>query len=202
MKLYVFQLLAVLNIYVCEAFTVPSPHQVNNGVHKLHAVEDKKVEEFNSEDLQTTIKDLNQKRVESFTTQPTSVDSIPDKIVAELKELATCVSVAYGYLSQNPSDVKAEDIVKLCDTIDEEIAKDPSGLLVENLELKLRALELGRYHLLTKLMKADYDAYVATASFLSPSRIDRLECVLRIFVFCPIHYCHSCPYTSLSYILF
>jgi len=41
--------------------------------------------------------------------------------------------------------------------------------------LKKSALEFGRYHLLTKLMKKDYEAYVATASFLSPTRIDRLD---------------------------
>merc|ERR1712086_457156 len=39
----------------------------------------------------------------------------------------------------------------------------------------MRALEAKRYGYLVKLMKKDYDAYVATASFLCPSRIPRLK---------------------------
>jgi hypothetical protein len=39
----------------------------------------------------------------------------------------------------------------------------------------MKALEARRYEYLAKLMQKDYDAYVATASFLSPSRIPRLQ---------------------------
>ena len=48
-------------------------------------------------------------------------------------------------------------------------------LFVDALEVRKKAYELGRYHLLTKLMKKDYSSYVTTATFLSPSRIDRLD---------------------------
>lgn len=150
-------------------------------VNKLYSMQDEKpnetkVEEFNAAELKQSVAELNQKRSEL--NEPISISStgsIGDQLVAEIKELAECLSTAYGYVSTNPAEVKAEDIVKLCDIIDEEVAKDSTGLVAENLELKRRALELGRYHLLTKLMKTDYDAYVATAGFLSPSRIDRLD---------------------------
>jgi len=55
------------------------------------------------------------------------------------------------------------------------VSNTSTVLLADTLEFKKRAMELGRYHLLTKLMKQDYQAYVATASFLSPSRIPRLD---------------------------
>jgi Beta-carotene isomerase D27-like, C-terminal len=41
--------------------------------------------------------------------------------------------------------------------------------------LRMGALKFQRYELLVKLMQHDYDAYIATASFLSPSRIARME---------------------------
>ena len=111
---------------------------------------------------------------------PAETISAGDRIVAEVKGAADSLSTAFGYFSQDPQNVSPEDIVKLCDILDEEIetinAKESDEkLLVEALEWKKNALEFGRYHLLTKLIKKDYDAYVATASFLSPSRIDRLD---------------------------
>lgn len=44
-----------------------------------------------------------------------------------------------------------------------------------SLWLLIKALEFQRYELLAKLMRQDYDAYIATASFLSPSRIPRRD---------------------------
>ena len=41
--------------------------------------------------------------------------------------------------------------------------------------LRRRALQFQRYQGLVQLLQSDYDAYVATASFLSPSRIARNE---------------------------
>ena len=102
-----------------------------------------------------------------------------DRIIQELKEASNTLSLAYSYISQDPSQVTPEDIVKVCDAIDEEEARvknlKEGQLLVDSTELKKKSLELGRYHLLVKLMKKDYDAYIATSAFLSPSRIPRLD---------------------------
>ena len=102
-----------------------------------------------------------------------------DRIIQELKEASNTLSLAYSYISQDPSQVTPEDIVKVCDAIDEEEARvknlKEGQLLVDSIELKKKSLELGRYHLLVKLMKKDYDAYIATSAFLSPSRIPRLD---------------------------
>jgi hypothetical protein len=109
----------------------------------------------------------------------TNLSSAGDRIVEELKEASNALSLVYSYISQDPSLVTPEDIVKVCDAIDEEEArvknKSEVQLLMDSIELKKKSMELGRYHLLVKLMKKDYDAYVATAGFLSPSRIPRLD---------------------------
>lgn len=55
------------------------------------------------------------------------------------------------------------EILELCDSIDVTAVDDP----------RRDALEYGRYALLQSLMVIDYDAYVNTASFLSPLRIPR-----------------------------
>lgn len=47
--------------------------------------------------------------------------------------------------------------------------------LNQYLSLRRRSHEFGRYHLLVKLLRSNYDAYVSTAEFLSPSRISRME---------------------------
>ena len=101
-----------------------------------------------------------------------------DRILAELKEAGDSISLAYNYLSQQVEDVTPEDIVKICDAIDAQVQASETKndkLITESVEMKKKALELGRYHSLVKLMKKDYDSYVATAAFLSPSRIDRLD---------------------------
>lgn len=101
---------------------------------------------------------------------------IVDRLLDEIKEVGDSISVAYNYLSQPAQDVSPEDIVKICDAIDAQAqateTKD-TKLIADTIELKIKALELGRYHSLVKLMKKDYDSYVATSAFLSPSRIDR-----------------------------
>mmetsp|Transcript_24293 Transcript_24293/g.50399 ORF Transcript_24293/g.50399 Transcript_24293/m.50399 type:complete len:478 (+) Transcript_24293:204-1637(+) len=96
-----------------------------------------------------------------------------------LRELATCASLLYGYLSKPSSAVTAQDVVLACDAIDEVSSTyfDGWNSLFNNdgVALRRRCHELGRYQLLVKLMEQDYDAYVATAAFLSPSRIDRKD---------------------------
>lgn len=107
----------------------------------------------------------------------------PDRIITEFKGVADSVSTAFNYFTQDSESILPETIVKLCDNLDTELEmikgkKDDDNrklLLFESLGLKRSALEFGRYHLLIKLMKKDYKEYIATASFLSPSRINRLD---------------------------
>lgn len=68
--------------------------------------------------------------------------------------------------NSNPERVQATvvEIIELCDALDQPtVTQTPTA----------RALEYGRYALLQALMRLDYNAYVNTASFLSPSRIPR-----------------------------
>ena len=97
-----------------------------------------------------------------------------DQVSQEVKEIASCASILASALFKKDQEVLAEDIVKICDTLDE-TSVDESLFVSRQLELRKRALEIQRYEWLAKLMKADYDAYVATASFLSPSRVPRRE---------------------------
>ena len=96
---------------------------------------------------------------------PDSNNEVVEKLSEGLKELSECVSITYGYLFKPDDSVTAEDVVMSCDAVDEE---QPNSL-------RQKAHEFGRYHLLVKMLKTDYDAYVATAEFLSPSRIARLD---------------------------
>jgi hypothetical protein len=98
------------------------------------------------------------------------------RLLAELQEVGDSISISYNYLSQPIQDVSPEDIVKICDAIDAQlqvVERKDEQLIMDTIGLKIKALELGRYHSLVKLMKKDYDSYVATSAFLSPSRIDR-----------------------------
>ncbi|KAK1735801.1 beta-carotene isomerase D27-like protein [Skeletonema marinoi] len=90
-------------------------------------------------------------------------DDVLNKLSAELKELAECSSLIYNYLSKPDKSVSAEDVVLACDAVD------------ASSKLRQKSHEFGRYQLLVKLLKSDYDAYVTTAEFLSPSRIPRGE---------------------------
>ncbi|EJK44378.1 hypothetical protein THAOC_37085 [Thalassiosira oceanica] len=94
-----------------------------------------------------------------------SNNEVVEKLSEGLRELSECVSITYGYLFKPDDSVTAEDVVMSCDAVDEE---QPNSL-------RQKAHEFGRYHLLVKLLKTDYDAYVKTAEFLSPSRIARLD---------------------------
>ncbi|KAG7373993.1 protein of unknown function DUF4033 containing protein [Nitzschia inconspicua] len=101
----------------------------------------------------------------------------------ELKEVSDCASIVASAVMLKPDKVKAEDIVTLCDAIDdlenekEKTQQTDDVLFVsqEPLDLRIRAMKSKRYEYLVKLMQSNYDAYVATASFLSPSRIARRE---------------------------
>ena len=99
-----------------------------------------------------------------------------------MKELADCTSLAFNYLSKPDKQVSVEDVVLACDAVDAAAlssalssdAEESTKLYLNRyLSLRQKAHEFGRYHLLVKLLRSDYDAYVKTAEFLSPSRIAR-----------------------------
>jgi hypothetical protein len=102
----------------------------------------------------------------------------PQKLAAEAKELAECASLAIGSIFKPDDKITAQDIVQVCDTLDKATTtttSDSDLFVSKQLQLRTRALEMQRYEYLVKLMKTDYDGYVATASFLSPSRIPRRQ---------------------------
>ena len=114
-------------------------------------------------------------------------DDVLGKLTAEFKELAECTSLVYNYLSKPENQVSVEDVVLACDAVDAAASSSSStssddatkeqkvSYLNQYLSLRQKAHEFGRYHLLVKLLKSDYDAYVKTAEFLSPSRSPRGE---------------------------
>ena len=97
---------------------------------------------------------------------------VGNRIRDEIKEAFECASLAVGAVMR--LDVTPEDIPRVCDTIDE-LMIDEDLFVSSTLQLRKRALEFQRYELLAKLQRKDYEAYVATASFLSPSRIPRAQ---------------------------
>lgn len=107
----------------------------------------------------------------------TSSNDLNGRLVAELKATGEAISLLYSYLSRNDEQVTPNDIVQLCDDLDLVIQSNnpDKNLLIESLALKQKVLEFSRYHLLVKLMRKDYTAYVETAKFLSPGRINRLD---------------------------
>lgn len=116
---------------------------------------------------------------EEEATQDNVLNSLSSRISAEMQPVAESISLLYRYLSTRDAQVTPNDIVQLCDELDllmlQSNESSPSDLWIESLSLKQKALEFSRYHLLVKLMRKDYEAYVETAKFLSPSRIDRLD---------------------------
>ena len=106
-------------------------------------------------------------------------NDILDKITSELREISECTSLAYSYISKPNQDISVEDVVLACDAVDNEAKKSSSDdtttqlYMNQYLSLRQKTHEFGRYYLLVKLLSSDYDAYIKTAEFLSPSRIDR-----------------------------
>lgn len=97
---------------------------------------------------------------------------LKDRVENELKEMLHCTSLVFKYVSQDK--VTATDVVELCDEIDSAINNSANRSWFSQ-NLRPGVYNFSRYQLLTKLMVQDYDAYVATASFLSPSRIARMD---------------------------
>ena len=96
---------------------------------------------------------------------------IGETALGELKEFSACAGIVANSLVK--SNVEATQVVQLCDELDALKPDKSLPISSERLALRRRALEFQRYELLSKMMAEDYSAYVATASFLSPSRIPR-----------------------------
>ena len=113
-------------------------------------------------------------------TSPVSLETLDyedilKQFADEVKEISACLSLAANPLFQSDEKATAEAIVLVCDELDQLDLDGDSRLVNNKLALRRRALEFARYELLVKLLRSDYKAYVATASFLSPSRIPRSQ---------------------------
>lgn len=97
------------------------------------------------------------------------IDTLRDTVVEQAREISTSIQLALSPLFQPDDEVQVDEIVQICDQLD-----DLSNDSVANF-FKIKSLEFRRYELLAKLMRANYDEYVATAGFLSPSRMSRLS---------------------------
>jgi len=105
---------------------------------------------------------------------------VTKKLSVELNELAECSSILFSYAFKPEREVTVEDVVLACDAVDGSagvtVALGEDDPFVNRyLSLRQKCHQFGRYQLLVKLLKSDYDAYVKTAEFLSPSRIPRSE---------------------------
>ena len=112
----------------------------------------------------------------SLSSQSTAgdVDDIVTQVKGEAQEVLECAKIASKAFFQSVDEITPEGIVQICDTLDETVSNN-NLFVSRELDLRTKALEIQRYEMLAKLMKKDYDAYVATASFLSPSRIPRRQ---------------------------
>lgn len=102
------------------------------------------------------------------------LEAIGNQLLAEAKEVASCLGLVASSLIPSSDKVSAEGLVKLCDELDN-LETDNNLFVSRVLDLRRRAMEFQRYEMLVALMKTDYNAYVATAGFLSPSRIPRMK---------------------------
>mmetsp|Transcript_20900 Transcript_20900/g.27003 ORF Transcript_20900/g.27003 Transcript_20900/m.27003 type:complete len:481 (-) Transcript_20900:89-1531(-) len=132
----------------------------------------------------TTTSESRTARVPSSEEVQEKLEALSAQIGEEAKEFVACLSIASASLLL--SKVEATEIVECCDLLDHlqtitasTNSDNNEGKLVVTgqklLNLRQRALEFKRYTMLAKFLQQDYDSYVATASFLSPSRIPRSE---------------------------
>jgi beta-carotene isomerase len=109
-----------------------------------------------------------------------SARDIGQSVLQSLQNMAESLQMALAPIFRDDASVRVDEIVMLCDEIDQlkqqQEGDDEVDIFTNiNHVIRLKALEFQRYELLAKLMRKSYDEYVATASFLSPSRIPRLE---------------------------
>ncbi len=92
----------------------------------------------------------------------------------EAKEIQMASLLLVETFSRSVDEIEANDIIRVCDAIDE-LEIDDRLWTSKIFQLRRKALENRRYDWLVKLLQKDYAAYIATVSFLSPSRIPRRE---------------------------
>jgi len=105
---------------------------------------------------------------------------IQKQILAEMKEFQICSQLWIETYSRIffPKDkskkIDPKDIVQVCDDLDDIIINE--GLWTSRtIQLRQRTLEHRRYEWLTTLLQEDYQAYINTAGFLSPTKIPRRQ---------------------------
>jgi Beta-carotene isomerase D27-like, C-terminal len=118
-------------------------------------------------------------------------DDIGSMLLEEAKDVSKSVALAFTPVFQSDSSTSAQDILQICDELDalesgtatvdgsSGAARQDGGTAGSqsptSAALRRQALKYARYELLAKLMRSDYSSYVATAIYLSPSRIPRCE---------------------------
>jgi hypothetical protein len=107
---------------------------------------------------------------------PIDWEALGKKLIEEVSEISSCLQLAFqpfveSSKKKNDAAQAQATLVQICDEIDQ---WQPNQELWTSRELQLRkrALEFQRYERLCQLLSSNYDAYVATASFLC-SRIPR-----------------------------
>jgi len=109
----------------------------------------------------------------------TAESDLTSRLLAEAREIGECAALLFGHVTKPDGAASADGIVALCDDLDAvPSVRSPDRdelMTTTKIDLRSRAIRAARYEALNKLMRRDYDAYVATASFLSPSRIPRDE---------------------------
>jgi len=123
-----------------------------------------------------------QTTLESLELENIDWEGLGSRVWHEVKHISGSLGTAAKPLFKSDDSVTPEAIVAVCDELDAHLARieessnaDTRTTSSVSLSIRKRALKFQRYELLAKLMRQDYDAYIATASFLSPSRIPRLE---------------------------
>lgn len=104
------------------------------------------------------------------------MEDVTAKLQKEASEIQECSKIFIEtYLQMPKADVlDVKEIVQICDQLDT-LQVNPELWTSQTLKLRQKVLEHRRYEYLVQLLKHDYEAFVATASFLSPSRIPRRQ---------------------------
>lgn len=110
----------------------------------------------------------------SAATRNDSDMAISTKLRQEAEEIQKCGQLMLETFLRPKAEISANDIVEICDTLDE-LKVNEELWTNKILQLRRKAWEVRRYEWLARLLETDYEAYVATASFLSPSRIPRRD---------------------------
>jgi Beta-carotene isomerase D27-like, C-terminal len=107
-----------------------------------------------------------------YTANDTNEMDLQAMLQQEAKEIQICSKLLFETYSKSKKDIDVTDVVNVCDSL-EALTIDDRLWTSKVFQLRQRTLEHRRYEWLAKLLQKDYEAYVATASFLSPTRIPR-----------------------------